>query len=302
MAAFVTKSEILKRIEGLASSIKSAQISAATYGTDDAGHDTIITSDQKQLSGEDYLEALTHMVEQGENIFGLETWHPLEDPAHSPAEMLLRLHNKQGQPLPPYPFVMLCYSQGLTAELDAILLLKGIHEFQTALRDQGISQISLNVSARSLKDSDFMKLALDALEKDGKDVVFEIHETSNTITNPDTLKLLKKKGVRFALDDVILNLSDMERFTQFEGLTSFMKLDHKLLTDSYYKPLLGPTMSFIASSTENNRIVAEGVKTVDDARLLHMQYPSIKFVQGRDLPDQKTFAKDWKVKPKPGGV
>lgn len=301
MAASFIKSEIIKRIEGLASSLTTAQIST-TISTDDAGHDVSITGEKKPLSGEDYLEALTHMVEHGENIFGIETWHPLEDPTQSPAEMLLRLKNKQGQPLPPYPFVMLCYSQGLTAELDAILLLKGLQEFQTALRDQGTKQISLNVSARSLKDPDFMKLALDVLEKDGRDVVFEIHETSDTISNPDTLKLLRKKGVRFALDDVILNLGDMERLTQFEGLTSFMKLDHKLLTDSYYKPLLGPTMSFIASSTEDNRIVAEGVKTVDDARLLHMQYPSIKFVQGRDLPDQKTFAKDWKAKPKSGGV
>lgn len=297
MSNFTDKSEILRRIEFLQTFFESSDLSRSHFNPHISEHETT-PSHQDGFDGKLYLEALFDMVEKDQIMFGRETWHALEDSSHSPAEMLLRLHTENKEPLPPYPFIMRCYEANLTAELDLILFLKGLREFRTVWRDKGETQASINISARSLKNPDFVGIALNALEEDGSNIVFEIHETSDTIANHKTFRDFRKKGVRFALDDVILNVSDMMRLSHFDGLTSFMKLDHKLLNDQNYKPLLGPTLSFISSSVKNSRVVAEGVRTVEDAQILYQEYPDIKFVQGRHLPEGKVFSKSWKKKPK----
>lgn len=240
-----------------------------------------------------YCDALMRMVENDEILFDLEPWHALENARRRSSEMLLRLRTKEGNPLSPYEFVTACYQNGLTAELDSILLAKGVHEFHLHWAGEGCERASINVSSLSLRNQDFIKTAMHILDGYGENIILEIHESSDSITNPGILRMFRKLGVQFALDDVMLNFGDVMRLNDFEGLTSFMKLDHKLLTDEKYRPLLAPTIAFILTSVKDTRIIAEGVSSVDAAKQLYEDFPEIKFVQGRDLPDQMTFSKSW---------
>ena len=145
--------------------------------------------------------------------------------------MLLRLRDHKGEMMPPYPMIMVFYNNGFTAQIDGILFLAAIGQFQRYWKHpSSTKQVSINISARSLRDSDFVKCTLERLETislavDQK-IILEIHESSPHLTmSRQVLKLYKLLGVGFAIDDVGLNMSDVLRLAEFEGIADYIKID-----------------------------------------------------------------------------
>lgn len=249
-------------------------------------------------------ESLYSMVEGNIPVFGYEHWHGLDrGTIGGPAELLLRLKDPKGEALSPYEFVMACYSGGLTAELDAILVLSALDQYSEHLRDHGEKKVSVNMSARFLemRNQGLIETILRALEslklntKTGESIIFEIHESAGDINvDPMILELFRKNGVQFAMDDVAMDGQDIYRFSGFSGFTDFVKIDHEFLKKSEEDPTFFAGMiDFIRGQAPGSTIVAEGVQNTEHARRLFEEFKHIGYVQGRYLPDRQTFSREW---------
>jgi EAL domain-containing protein (putative c-di-GMP-specific phosphodiesterase class I) len=243
------------------------------------------------------LLALARSIESAAPVFGIEPWHPIQDrvPLSAPGEMLLRLKDEKGDPLPPYPAIMAFYDNGLAAEIDTILVLAAVNQFV----DSAEQQVSVNVSGKCLRDPDFIKTVLPKIEglrlHKNRKIIFEIHESdAGEAMSQRVLKLCRKIGIAFAIDDVGLSLSDIFRLSEFESIADFVKLDKKSVgTRPGDKGSLDHVMALIHATLPHATIVAEGVKSAEHAATLLKHHSNIHYVQGLYLPDRRTFAKDW---------
>ncbi len=245
------------------------------------------------------LRSLCKAVDNHKPIFGTEPWHPvnLEKNLGTPAEFLLRLPDENGDPLPAYNVIMAYYDSGLTEPIDTLLVLCALRQF----RQSAERQVSINISARSLLSADFIKTFLSHLEKLRLDnqiregVIIEIHESAPTLVmSKHVLSLFHRFGARFAIDDVELSLGDAFRFSEFDEIASFIKIDRKLVCALPESPnSLPAALSFVRSVLPDAKIVAEGVQSIEHARELHEFYPEIDYMQGLHLPDRVTFRERW---------
>ncbi len=276
--------ELLRRVENL---IRSFQQHV---------RDSEDTNKEEQIVyGLRTLVALANMVLHKQDVFGIEPWHIIspEAPLSMPGEMLLRVKDFKGQPMAPYPAIMAFYETGYTAQIDAILFLAAIDQFDR-MRKKGVEkQVSINISARSLRDSDFVKVTLARLESLGLEsdekIIIEIHESSPHLAmSRQVLELYKVMGVSFAIDDVGMNMNDVLRLAEFEGLAEFVKIDrHAVCAEEGEANALDQVMSFVRTLMPDAVSVAEGVKNEGHAYEIAQRYPDIQYVQGLYLTSNR---------------
>ncbi|MGB0720604.1 MAG: EAL domain-containing protein [Bdellovibrionales bacterium] len=282
--------DLLTRIEGLLKSYK-------RFVKDAEGS----AEEEKLVYGLRGLVNLANMILRDQPIFGIEPWHVLHHDVTlaQPGEMLLRLKDYKGNPMPPYPFVMAFYDYGFTAELDAILTLAALRQFED---DPLEKQVSINVSGRSLRDPNFVKIvlarldAMDLFSRPDECVVFEIHESCHNLAmSRQVLQLFRSVGCLFALDDVGLTMNDVMRVSEFEGLADFVKIDrHNVCAPDHAPNSLENVMSMIETVLPDAVFVAEGVQSIDHAIEICRKYPAIAYAQGLYLPeDRKSFQVDF---------
>lgn len=244
------------------------------------------------------LKALALAILNDVDVFGIEPWHPVcqKPPLSMPGEMLLRLKNVNGQAIPPYPAIMFFYSNDMTPDIDSVLALCALRQFQRSKEQQ----VSINVSARSLRDADFIKTIAPAIElmnlSDERKIIFEIHESAaDQIVSKHVLDLFRQLDVSFAIDDVGLSMNDVFRLSEFEGIADFVKLDRKSVCVQLEKSnSLDRLITLVKSTLPEATLVAEGVKSAEHAAELLKFYPDIDYVQGLYLPEREQFAKEWK--------
>ncbi len=246
------------------------------------------------------LESLHNAVNAKTPIFGYESWHPLHEERHlgSASEMLLRLKDTKGNDLAPYPAIMTFYDAGLAEDIDLILFICALWQFKQSAENK----VSINISGRSLLSSEFIKTVLSALEsmrlekKLDEGVIIEIHESAPTLTmSKHILNMFHRFGAEFAIDDVGLSLGDVFRFSEFDDIASYVKIDRKLVCVPYgTSESLASVISFIRSVLPDACLIAEGVKSIQHAIMLADQYPEIDYVQGMHLPDRAKFQTLWK--------
>tara|TARA_X000001036_G_scaffold94547_1_gene87210 strand:- start:434 stop:1342 length:909 start_codon:yes stop_codon:yes gene_type:complete len=241
------------------------------------------------------LIALANMVIEEREVFAIEPWHlmSLDAPLSCPGEMLLRVRDYRGDVIPPYPAVMAFYNHGFTAQLDNILFLAALDQFMRS--DE--RQVSINVSARSLRDRGFVTSTLECLStlELGSDekIIIEIHESTPHVgMNQDVLKLYHNLGVSFALDDVGLNINDIMRIGEFDGIADYIKIDrHAVCAENGASNSLENVVSFVESLMPKVTIVAEGVQDAHHAIRLRKRFPEIAYVQGLYLPSERSVFK-----------
>ncbi len=247
------------------------------------------------------MTALGDAILRGKAIFGVEPWHVIDAhaPLSAPGEYLLRLQNGTGTPLSPYPAIMSFYENGMTADIDVVLFLCALKQFLAS--DE--SQISVNISARSLCDADFIRTALERLEQANlaaahKTIIIEVHETTQDIKmSKDVLKMFRRAGVMFALDDAGLSMGDVMRMAEFEDMADFIKLDrHSVCARPDRPDALDHLISLVSSLFPHASIVAEGAKSTSHARALKASHPQLHYVQGLYLPTNRSvFEAEWRA-------
>ena len=122
-------------------------------------------------------------------------------------ELLVRLLDENGRPVPPAAFLATAERAGMVAEIDRKMAASAIELIRES-QDRGEPICyEVNLSARSLADrglTDFISSRLAETEVDPSLLVFEITETA-AIANIDqarkTASTLRDVGCRFALDD-----------------------------------------------------------------------------------------------------
>lgn len=237
------------------------------------------------------LVSLANMVIRREQIFAIEPWHLIsaEAPLSMPGEMLLRVRDYKGELMPPYPAIMAFYNHGYTAEIDAILFLAAVNEFTRTPHEK---QVSINISARSFRDTDFVKCTLARIEAldlaaDEK-IIIEIHESTPHLSmGRQVLALYQSMGISFALDDVGVNMQDVLRLSEFDDIAEYVKIDRKSVCSDEGENSLGKVMSFIRTLMPDTVMVAEGVQDAVHACDIHDAYPDIHYVQGLYLPEDR---------------
>ena len=236
------------------------------------------------------LVSLANMIIQQQDVFGIEPWHIIspDAPLSMPGEMLLRVKDYKGELMPPYPAIMAFYEHGYTAEIDGILFLAALGQFEHS--DE--KQVSINISARSLRDSDFVKSTLERiesldLEADEK-IIIEIHEsTPHLAMSRQVLALYRALDVGFAIDDVGLNMNDVLRLAEFDDLAEYVKIDRHSVLSTEGENSLEKVISFVRTLMPDVVMVAEGVKDAEHAYALKRDYPDIQYAQGLYLPKER---------------
>ena len=234
------------------------------------------------------------MILRNRICFAMEPWHAIgEKPKLTEAsEMLLRLKDYKGDPMPPYPFIMAYYNNGFTPQLDTILVLAALRRFDM---DERFKQVSINISAKSLRNPDFVKVVLGRLEemellyKDDRKIIFEIHESSVELAmSKKVLELFRAVGVGFAIDDVGLSMQDVMRLSEFEGIADYIKVDrHAVLGKPEDPNNLANVMNYIRTMLPDTVIIAEGVQSADHAVEIIKEFPDIQYAQGLYLPESR---------------
>lgn len=242
------------------------------------------------------LVNLANMILKKQDVFGIEPWHVLSAraPLSAPGEMLLRLKDHKGAPMPPYPMIMAFYNNGYTAQIDGILFLAAIGQFlRESHKPRGERQVSINISARSLRDPDFVRVTIERLESlnltPDQKIIIEIHESSPHLTmSRQVLELYKMLGVGFAIDDVGLNMSDVLRLSEFDELAEYIKIDrHAVCAHEGASNSLPEVMKFLRALMPTTVMIAEGVQSADHALEIAQAYPEIQYAQGLYLPSER---------------
>ncbi|MEM7650649.1 MAG: EAL domain-containing protein [Pseudomonadota bacterium] len=276
--------ELLRRIEELITSFQK-QVRDA-QGSD---------SEDQMIYGLRVLVALANMVLQKQDVFGIEPWHCLSDqaPLSMPGEMLLRVKDFQGENMPPYPAIMAFYNTGYTSQIDAILFLAALGQFERMRAKGTEKQVTINVSARSFRDADFVKCTLERLESlelnSEQKIIIEIHESMPHLTmSRQVLELYRVLGVEFAIDDLGLNMNDVLRLADFEGLAEFVKVDrHSVCAPAQDANALDNVMSFVRTLMPDAVVIAEGVQNAEHAVQITRAHSDIVYAQGLYLTNDR---------------
>lgn len=275
--------ELLSRIESLLQTYR-------RFVKDGEGTD----QEESLVYGLRGLVNLANMILRDKIAFTMEPWHAIgEKPRLTQAgEMLLRLKDYKGDPMPPYPFIMAFYGNGFTPQLDTILVLAALRRFDM---DERFRQVSINISAKSLRDADFVKVILGRLEEmellyhPEQKVIFEIHESSVELAmSRKVLELFRAVGVGFAIDDVGMSMQDVMRLAEFEGIADYIKVDrHAVLGKPKDPNNLNNVMSFVRTMLPGTVVIAEGVQSAEHAHEILRDHPDIQYVQGLYLPERR---------------
>ena len=128
-------------------------------------------------------------------------------------------------------------------------------------------------------------------------IIIEIHEsTPHLMMSRKVLDLYRMLNVGFAIDDIGLNMNDILRLSEFEGMAEYIKIDrHCVCAQPDASNSLKQVMSFIQTLIPESVIVAEGVRNAKHAMQIHKAFPEIKYVQGLYLPaSRKRFLDEYK--------
>ncbi|NIR20943.1 MAG: EAL domain-containing protein [Gammaproteobacteria bacterium] len=151
-----------------------------------------------------------------------------EDGKH--VELLLRLSDGKGEPVPPGAFLPAAERYNLSTKIDRWVIRNALAWFKANPEVlERIATCSINLSAQSLIDPRFLSFVIDMLETDpipAEKLCFEITESAATANLTDAARFMStlgKLGCRFALDDFG---SGHSSFTYLRTLpVHFLKID-----------------------------------------------------------------------------
>lgn len=209
-------------------------------------------------------------------------------------ELLLRLRQPGGRYLTPGQFLITAERYHAAPRIDRWVLEEALRLIASADHHHGrIDHYSINISAQSICDAQFVNAAVELIGSSGVDpgaLVFEITETaavSNTRRAADLIRSLRALGCRFSLDDFGSGLSS---FAYLKDLPlDFIKIDGKLVREILRDPV---EASIVQSIKQIGNAI--GLKTVAE----HVENPAVlealrdmgvDYAQGYHVADPVAF-------------
>ncbi|MDC1288361.1 EAL domain-containing protein, partial [Gammaproteobacteria bacterium] len=150
-------------------------------------------------------------------------------------EALVRWQHPQYGMVPPDKFISLAEQTGYIHDLTRWVLDTALQQYRRWRDEDGIQlPIAINVSAESLRDSEFFNIVESALEQHGLSadaICIEVTE-SVVVDNPETtirmLERFQQKGIRLAVDDYGTGYSSLAQLKQLP--VNELKIDKAFVT------------------------------------------------------------------------
>ena len=192
-------------------------------------------------------------------------------------EALLRWNDPEAGLVPPGQFIPLLEETGLIFEVGRWAIQHALSQRQAwHIRGLRPPRIAVNVSASQLRQSDFVRVVRDSLDTAGvgpHGLDLEITESMvmrDVEGNIAKLHALREMGVNLAIDDFGTGYSSLSYAARLP--IDSLKIDRSFINGMASQPhdmAIVTTIIALARSL-NLRVVAEGVETSDQARLLSL--------------------------------
>lgn len=210
-------------------------------------------------------------------------------------EVLLRLSDADGTPVPPGEFIPLAEESGMVVELDWMVLRK-VCAFFRAHKEMKALTASVNISAQQLLDPQLLHRVTSILTAHGipsGQIKMEITERT-ILSDPERaatiMRTLEAQGVGFYLDDFGTGYSNMFYVTRLP--LECVKLDKSLLNDIESNPRALEMLSFFAEGLRHAgvKVLVEGVE--NDRQYALIRTLPVDLIQGYYLSrpmDERRF-------------
>jgi diguanylate cyclase (GGDEF)-like protein/PAS domain S-box-containing protein len=247
------------------------------YEAKEAGGGTAVLSSGQKGQALTWVERIRSALAEQRLVVYAQPIVDLETGRAARSELLVRMVDEHGDVIPPISFVPTAERFGLIAEIDLLVLAKGIE-----LVGRGVA-VAMNVSTRTLTDSRYLA-ALETAIAGGlpaSSFDFEITETAavaNMSDAQDFARRVHKLGCTLSLDDFGTGFSSFTYLKQIPA--QHLKIDIEFIRELKRSPAdrqLVVAIVAIANAL-GQKTVAEGV---EDSRTLEtVRSLGIDFAQG----------------------
>jgi diguanylate cyclase (GGDEF)-like protein len=214
--------------------------------------------------GEFFLCYQPKMDINGKDIVGMEALVRWQRPGHGI--------------IPPGKFIPVAEENGLIVQLGTYVLREACRQ-NRAWQEAGLPKlrVSVNLSARQLRDKAFVPLVMQILEESGLEPRFlEFELTENTLTGDagdtvDKLLRLKKMGISISLDDFGTGYSSLSYIKHLPIDT--IKIDHSFVRDVVYDLDDAAIVDAVVSMAHSLKlnVIAVGVETREQLEFLRQR-------------------------------
>jgi len=222
--------------------------------------------------------------------------HVAGDRVVSHYEILLRMQDEHGKPIPPGAFIPAAERYNLMPTIDRWVIrhtLMMLHEAQGDLAFPPV-ECAINLSGQSLTDDKFLEYVVDLFDETGipcENISFEVTETAavaNLSRATRFISILRGMGCSFALDDFGAGLSSF-------GYLKSLPIDYLKIDGAFVRDMVRDRVdrAMVESINEIGHIM--GLKTIgeyaeDEAVLLELERARVDFAQGHAIGSPKPFS------------
>lgn len=232
---------------------------------------------------------ITHILKNAVRNRSFEVYYQpiysIKDRAFSVAEALVRLKDKDLGFIPPDEFIPLAEKSGLILEVGDIVFHK-VCEFlkNTGVLNLGIRYIEVNLSMVQCMQENLHKRLISIMDSYGIPyhmIDFEVTETTSNSDNRvlmNNMACLIDSGCTFAVDDYGTGFSNTDYLIEFPF--ELVKLDKSVVWSAMDNDKAMKVLEHTAAMIKSLglRIVAEGVETLEQVKMLHRM--GCDFLQG----------------------
>ena len=279
-----------------------SDVDIACYAAKSEGRNQIyVFESEKTLFGHNHdmmvINNIQEAIEQGRLVFYIQKIVSTKPdiPQNPYFEILIRLKNENNKIIEASNFVVIAERFNLMLTVDRWILSQMLEHNDKSLANVDNAIFSINLSANSLNDTNFLPFLLELIKKSTlppERLCFEITETAamNHISKTiETVNKLQELGCKIALDDFGVGLSSFSYIKNFS--VNYIKID-----GSFVKNVATKEVDKTIVITINEMAHRLGIKTVaeyvENPEILKMMTEiGIDYVQGYAIGEPMPLSK-----------